>query len=56
MDTGNLIEVLRQHGIVDVSPYRGIGQNQLRIGGFPSIDPEDTEALVECISYVIEHS
>ena len=39
--------VLRQHGIVDVSPYRGVGQNQLRISGFPSIDPEDTEALVE---------
>lgn len=56
VDTGNLIEVLRQHGIVDVSPYRGVGQNQLRISGFPSIDPEDTEALVECIRYVIEHS
>ena len=34
--------------------YRKLGRNQLRIGMFPAIDPEDVEALTRCIDHVVE--
>ena len=46
--------VLRANGIVDVEPYRGLGRNQLRVGMYPAVDPEDVTALTACIDHVVE--
>lgn len=54
IDGAYLISQLRDNGIVDVDPYRSLGRNQLRIGCFASIDPDDVEALVDCLNYLIE--
>ena len=47
--------VLRANGVVDTEPYRKLGRNQVRIGMFPAVDPEDVEALTRCIDHVVEH-
>jgi phosphoserine aminotransferase len=49
-----LTSVLRENGIVDIDSYRGLGRNQLRIGMYPAVDPEDVSALAACIDYVAE--
>jgi phosphoserine aminotransferase len=46
--------VLRANGIVDTDSYRKLGRNQLRIGMFPAIDPDDVERLTRCIDAVVE--
>lgn len=46
--------VLRQNGIVDTESYRKLGRNQLRIGMFPAVDPDDVAALTACVDYVAE--
>jgi phosphoserine aminotransferase len=46
--------VLRENGIVDTESYRKLGRNQLRIGLFPAIDPDDVAALTACVDYVAE--
>jgi phosphoserine aminotransferase len=43
---------LRENGIVDTESYRKLGRNQLRIGLFPAIEPDDVAALTACIDYV----
>lgn len=45
---------LRANGIVDTESYRKLGRNQLRIATFPTIIPEDIEALTACIDFVVE--
>jgi phosphoserine aminotransferase len=45
---------LRANGIVDTEPYRKLGRNQLRIGMFPAIDPDDITKLTQSIEYVVE--
>ena len=45
---------LRANGIVDTEPYRALGRNQLRIGMYPAVDPEDVSALTACIDWVVE--
>ncbi len=45
---------LRANGIVDIEPYRKLGRNQLRVGTFTSVPPEDVAALIAAIDYVIE--
>ncbi|MBV9143405.1 MAG: phosphoserine transaminase [Pseudonocardiales bacterium] len=54
VDATALAEVLRANGIVDVEPYRKLGRNQLRVGMFPAVDPEDVCALTDCIDWVVE--
>ena len=49
-----IAKILRENGIVDTDSYRKLGRNQLRIGMFPAVDPEDVAALTECIDYVAE--
>jgi len=49
-----ICDVLRANGILDTNGYRKLGRNQLRIGLFPAIDPSDTEALTNCLDYVVE--
>ncbi len=46
--------VLRENGIVDTESYRKLGRNQLRVGMFPAVDPQDVAALTGCIEYVVE--
>ncbi|MGZ7087644.1 MAG: phosphoserine transaminase, partial [Ilumatobacteraceae bacterium] len=45
---------LRANGIVDTDSYRKLGRNQLRIGMFPSVEPDDVASLTRCIDYVVE--
>ncbi len=45
---------LRANGIVDTDSYRKLGRNQLRIGMFPSVEPDDVAMLTGCIDYVVE--
>jgi phosphoserine aminotransferase len=54
VDAAALARELRANGIVDVEPYRKLGRNQLRIGMFPQVDPDDVSALTACIDHVIE--
>jgi phosphoserine aminotransferase len=54
VDAAVVAAVLRANGIVDTEPYRGLGRNQLRIGMFPAVDPDDVEALTACIDHVVE--
>ncbi len=54
IDAKQVIATLRDNGIVDTAGYRKLGRNQLRIGVFPSVEPDDVEALTHCIDYVVE--
>jgi phosphoserine aminotransferase len=56
VDAAALATTLRANGIVDVEPYRKLGRNQLRVGMFPSVEPDDVRALTACIDYVLERS
>jgi phosphoserine aminotransferase len=54
VDAQALAATLRANGIVDVEPYRKLGRNQLRIGMFPAIEPDDVAALTACIDWLVE--
>jgi phosphoserine aminotransferase len=54
VDAAAVAKVLRANGIVDTEPYRKLGRNQLRVGMFPAVDPDDVSALTECIDWVVE--
>jgi len=54
VDAAAVAAVLRANGIVDVEPYRKLGRNQLRIGMFPAIEPDDVRALTRCVDWVID--
>ena len=56
VDAAAVAATLRANGIVDVEPYRKLGRNQLRIGMFPAVDPDDVRALTACIDWVVERS
>ncbi|MCL5973543.1 MAG: phosphoserine transaminase [Ferrimicrobium sp.] len=53
IDAKTIAATLRANGIVDTEPYRKLGRNQLRIALFPSIDPDDVEALTQCIDFIV---
>jgi phosphoserine aminotransferase len=53
VDAAKVAAVLRANGIVDTEPYRKLGRNQLRIGMFPAIEPDDVAALCACINHVV---
>ncbi|MBC7558246.1 MAG: phosphoserine transaminase [Dermatophilaceae bacterium] len=53
VDAAAVAKVLRANGIVDVEPYRKLGRNQLRVGMFPAVDPQDVSKLISCIDYVV---
>ncbi len=55
VDADVISAALRANGILDTGGYRKLGRNQLRIGMFPAIDPDDVLALTACIDHVIEH-
>lgn len=54
VDAAAVAAILRANGIVDTEPYRKLGRNQLRIGMFPAVDPDDVSALTACIDWVVE--
>ncbi|HXV93178.1 MAG TPA: phosphoserine transaminase [Pseudonocardia sp.] len=54
VDAAAVAKVLRANGIVDTEPYRKLGRNQLRIGMFPAVDPDDVSALTACVDWVVE--
>lgn len=54
VDAEMVSKVLRRHGVVDTEAYRKLGRNQLRIGMFPAVDPDDVAALTGCIDHLAE--
>jgi phosphoserine aminotransferase len=56
VDAAALAAALRANGIVDTEPYRKLARNQLRIGMFPAVEPDDVRALTACIDFVVEHT
>lgn len=54
VDAAAVAKVLRANGIVDTEPYRKLGRNQLRVGMFPAVEPDDVSALTACIDWVVE--
>ncbi len=54
VDAAAVAATLRTNGIVDVEPYRKLGRNQLRIGMFPAVEPDDVRALTACIEWAVE--
>ncbi|MBM7824651.1 phosphoserine aminotransferase [Arcanobacterium pluranimalium] len=55
VDTKKISAKLREHGIVDIDPYRSLGRNQFRIATFPSVEKSDIEALVACLELLINN-
>jgi phosphoserine aminotransferase len=53
VDAGRLAGALRANGVVDTEPYRGLARNQLRIGMYPAVDPDDISALTACIDWLV---
>ena len=53
IDAAKVAKTLRANGILDTEPYRKLGRNQLRIGMFPAIEPEDITQLTRAIDYVV---
>ncbi|MDN5930012.1 MAG: phosphoserine transaminase [Pseudonocardia sp.] len=53
VDAAAVAKILRANGVVDTEPYRKLGRNQLRIGMFPAVDPQDVEALTACIDWIV---
>ena len=53
VDAAAVAKTLRANGIVDVEPYRKLGRNQLRVGMFPAVAPDDVSALTSCIDHVV---
>lgn len=54
VDAAAVAKVLRANGVVDTEPYRKLGRNQLRVGMFPAVEPDDVSALTECVDWVVE--
>ncbi|MEN3220255.1 phosphoserine transaminase [Mycolicibacterium porcinum] len=55
VDAAAVAKVLRANGVVDTEPYRKLGRNQLRIGMFPAVEPDDVSALTSCVDWVVEN-
>ena len=53
VDAASVAKALRANGVVDVEPYRKLGRNQLRVGMFPAVDPDDVSRLITSIEYVV---
>lgn len=54
VDASEVSAILRRNGIVDVDSYRSLKRNQLRIGMFPAVEPDDVLALTRCIDWTID--
>ena len=56
VDAAAVAKALRANGVVDVEPYRKLGRNQLRVGMFPAVDPDDISKLISSIEYVVSQN
>ena len=54
VDAAASATTLREHGVVDVDPYRKLGRNQLRVATFPAVEPDDVAALVACLDHLLD--
>ncbi|MGH9030861.1 MAG: phosphoserine transaminase [Acidimicrobiia bacterium] len=54
VDAAAVAAALRANGIVDTEPYRKLGRNQLRIGLYPVIEPDDVATLTRAVDYVVD--
>ena len=54
IDAAAIAKTLRQNGIVDTEPYRKLGRNQLRVGMFPAVEPDDVSALTACVDWIVQ--
>jgi phosphoserine aminotransferase len=54
VDAKGIAATLRANGVVDTEPYRKLGRNQLRVGMFPNVEPDDVSRLTACIDWVVE--
>lgn len=54
VDAAQIAKILRANGILDTEPYRKLGRNQLRIGMFPAIEPEDIKKLTGAIDFILD--
>ncbi|MGH2693260.1 MAG: phosphoserine transaminase [Actinomycetota bacterium] len=54
VDATAVTAALRANGIVDTEPYRKLGRNQLRVGMYPAVEPDDVAALTRCIDHIVE--
>lgn len=54
ISASEVIKVLRANGVVDVDPYRALKRNQLRVGCYTAVEPDDVAKLTGCLDYVIE--
>lgn len=53
IDATAVTAALRVNGIVDLEPYRKLGRNQVRVGMYPAVDPDDVSALTACVDHVV---
>ncbi len=53
IDAKRVISVLRAHGVIDIDPYRALQRNQIRVGCYASVDPDDVRALTRCLDFVM---
>lgn len=54
IDAAELCRIMRAAGVVDIEPYRGLASNQIRVGVYASVDPDDVRALIACLDHVVE--
>ncbi|WP_062516154.1 phosphoserine transaminase [Demequina gelatinilytica] len=54
VDSAELRRHLRAQGVVDIDPYRKLGRNQIRVGVYPAVEPEDVSRLVQSMDYLVE--
>jgi len=54
VDAAEMRRHLRANGVVDIDPYRKLGRNQIRVGVFPAVDPDDVSALIDSLEFVME--
>lgn len=54
IDVRLVLSELSANGIQDVFAYRKLGRNQLRVGMFPAVEPDDVAALTACVDYIVE--
>ncbi|MEU6128347.1 phosphoserine transaminase [Saccharopolyspora sp. NPDC047091] len=53
IDAAAIAKALRANGVVDTEPYRKLGRNQLRVGTFPAVEPDDVTKLTGSIDWVV---
>jgi phosphoserine aminotransferase len=56
VNAAQVAAALRANGVLDVEPYRKLGRNQLRVGMFPAVDPQDISKLISSIEYVVSQT